>query len=408
MSGYNSNESLENNMTDEYTSTLDESNALNDNLSEESSPEERWIQKNPTYRQTEISFIKDANLDYPYTFTQGGDLQQPFNVSGWTFLLVLDRSYPRETEQGEIPIKVYLVNPGVVEFKKLYNIESKNIPYVQVDSSGMYYLEIDEVSKAFAKYSNNQHNMCMVETMLKYTNKWVNTLQQAIEQEKIQQKKKKRSFVDFFMPSRQINRNDDEYYRRNNRAKYVDGRASCSDYVNPRCQKVVLSNRAFIQIFNESQSKIETETGGLLLGHYEHGVWYVIEASDPGINAVFRVAYHEGDDVYQNHVCDVISRTYKYPLVFLGMWHRHPGSLDSFSGTDDGTNYKYAASVGNGCISAIINYDPNFRITFYFAEQDNNGSVKYTKVDVEVGDDRIPNKNMMMLADMSDVISRMN
>jgi hypothetical protein len=144
----------------------------------------------------------------------------------------------------------------------------------------------------------------------------------------------------------------------------------------------------------------------LLLGHFDDGVWYVIEASDPGINAKFYEAYHEGDDVYQNHVCGVISRTYKHPLVFLGMWHRHPGSLDSFSGTDDGTNYKYAESAGNGCISAIINYDPEFRITFYYAEQGDFQRIYYTKVDVEVGDDKIPNQEILKVAAIEDVMRR--
>lgn len=125
---------------------------------------------------------------------------------------------------------------------------------------------------------------------------------------------------------------------------------------NPRCKKVVLSNRAYSQIYSETYSKIRTETGGLLLGHFENGVWYVVEASDPGINATFTTSYHEGDDVYENHICGVISRMYKHPLVFLGMWHRHPGSLDVFSGTDDQTNYKYAESAGNGCISALVIY----------------------------------------------------
>ena len=320
---------------------------------------------------------------------------------------MLDKSFPRETEQSEFPIKVYLVNPGLIEFKKLYNMEKGRIPCVRQDAAGAAYLYIEEAYEDLDRYVNNRHTRCMSETMILYTQKWVDALQRTIEQERRQRSKKRREFGNSLWPSRSGSRYDDYYSGFLGRSKYVDGRASRTDNVNPRCQKVVLSNRALIQIFNESQSKIETETGGLLLGHFEHGIWYVVEASDPGINAVFRVAYHEGDDVYQNHVCDVISRTYKHPLVFLGMWHRHPGSLDSFSGTDDRTNYKYAASAGNGCISAIVNYDPDFRITFYYAEQDDNRSVKYTKVDIEVGDDKIPNKEIMMLADINDVTSRM-
>lgn len=403
-----SNENPENQALEESIVTPASQEVLEGSSSEVLSPLEQWIQKNPGFRHDEIEYIKRAELGYPYTITRNGDLQQPFNVSGWTFLLVLDRSFPRETEQRELPVKVYLVNPSLVEFKKLYSMDAHRIPCVKQDASGAAYLYIEDAAEDFDRYVNNQHTRCMSETMILYTKKWVDALQRTIEQEKRQRSKKRREFGNSLWPSRSGSRYDDYYSGYLGRAKYVDGRASRTDNVNPRCQKVVLSNRAFIQIFNESQSKIETETGGLLLGHFEHGVWYVIEASDPGINAVFRVSYHEGDDVYQNHVCDVISRTYKHPLVFLGMWHRHPGSLDSFSGTDDGTNYKYAAAAGNGCISAIINYDPDFRITFHYAEQDDNRGVRYTKVDVEVGDDKIPNKEIMLLADMNDIISRMS
>lgn len=405
----NNNECSENQLLDDGAVTVNTQEILENNSSEELSPLEQWIQRNPSFRCEEVKYIKSAELGYPFTITENGDFQQPFNVSGWTFLLVLDKSFPRETEQQGLPISVYLVNPGLVEFRKLYSMDIGRIPCVKQDASGAAYLYIEEAYEDFERYVNSQHSKCMSETMVLYTKKWVDALQRTIEQEKRRRSKKKLELRNPLWPSRSVQRYDDygDYSGFHGQAKYVDGRVSRSGQVNPRCQKVVLSNRAFIQIFNESQSKLETETGGLLLGHYDHGIWYAIEASDPGINAVFRVAYHEGDDVYQNHVCGVISRTYKVPLVFLGMWHRHPGSLDSFSGTDDGTNYKYAASAGNGCISAIINYDPDFRITFYYAEQDDNRSVKYTKVDVEVGDDKIPNK-IMMLADMNDVISRMS
>lgn len=190
------------------------------------------------------------------------------------------------------------------------------------------------------------------------------------------------------------------------RPKYVDGRSSFGYEPHPACQKVVLSDRALIQIFNESQARLSTETGGLLLGHFDRGIWYVVEASDPGINARFDVAYHEGDQEYENHVCGVISRLYKHPLVFLGMWHRHPGSFDRFSSTDDRTNYSYAGAAGNGCISALINYDPTFRITFYYVTQEPLGRVSYTRVDLAVGDREIRNPEVMKLASLEEVQRR--
>ena len=368
-------------------------------------PIEKWIKKSPQSRNAEVEFLSNAEFGYQMQITPSGELQQPLTIGNWTFLMVLDKSFPKETENHEIPIKVCLAVPNSKEIKK--QISRKKIPYVSSDSNGVDYLCFSDFKQEYHKYLNGQHNKLLTETLLNHTYNWASEMIKFIEEEKSRKASINRgirtsSFWGFLKQSTSsvfLN-----YGER--RPKYLDARRSFSDGCNPKCKKVVLSDRAYIQIFNESQSRIQTETGGLLLGHYDEGVWYVVEASDPGINAKFYNAYHEGDDVYENHVCGVISRTYKHPLVFLGMWHRHPGSLDSFSGTDDRTNYKYAGSAGNGCISAIINYDPDFRITFYYVEQAANHQVYYTKVDVEVGDNKIPNKEMLKIASIDDAIRR--
>lgn len=368
-------------------------------------PIEKWIKKSPQSRNAEVEFLSNAEFGYQMQITPSGELQQPLAIGNWTFLMVLDKSFPKETENHEIPIKVCLAVPNSEEIKK--QISRKKIPYVSSDSNGVDYLYFSDFKQEYHKYLNGQHNKLLTETLLNHTYNWASEMIKFIEEEKSRKASINRgirtsSFLGFLKQSTSpVFFNYGE-----RRPKYLDARRSFSDGCNPKCKKVVLSDRAYIQIFNESQSRIQTETGGLLLGHYDEGVWYVVEASDPGINAKFYNAYHEGDDVYENHVCGVISRTYKHPLVFLGMWHRHPGSLDSFSGTDDRTNYKYAGSAGNGCISAIINYDPDFRITFYYVEQAANHQVYYTKVDVEVGDNKIPNKEMLKIASINDVIQR--
>ncbi len=369
-------------------------------------PIEKWIRKCPQSRTSEVDFLVNAGLDYTMQVTPSGELQQPFSIGNWTFLMVLDKSFPKETENREIPIKVCLAFPNLDEIRR--QISRKKIPCVSSDCNGVDCLNFNEFKHEYNKYLNGQHDKLLTETLLNYTYKWTSELIRFIEEEKTKKESMSRgprittSFWNFLKqgsPSVFCDYGE-------KRPKYMDARRSFSDGCNPKCKKVVLSNRAYIQIFNESQSRIQTETGGLLLGHFDEGVWYVVEASDPGINAKFYNAYHEGDDVYENHVCGVISRTYKHPLVFLGMWHRHPGSLDSFSGTDDRTNYKYAGSAGNGCISAIINYDPDFRITFYYVEQAPNHQVYYTKVDIEVGDDKITNKEMLKIASVNDVMQR--
>lgn len=373
---------------------------------DELTPIEKWIQKSPQSRFREIEYLKNARFQHQLQLTDAGDIQQVLMIDKWMFLMIVDKTFPKKTENFEIPIKICLVAPNMTEFERM--ISGEKVPCVEKDVSGVDYLDFPAFREEYEQYLNGQLDKLLTETLLLHAREWVGAMLQAIQKEKNKRASRECGIkIPSFLNRGRSRYVKEEYFDSNERrSKYIDGRKSVTGRVNSRCKKIVLSDRAYIQIFNESQSRIQTETGGLLLGHFDNGVWYVIEASDPGINAKFYNAYHEGDDVYENHVCGVISRTYKYPLVFLGMWHRHPGSLDIFSGTDDGTNYKYAGSAGNGCISAIINYDPEFRVTFYYAEQGDYQRVYYTKVDVEVGDDKIPNKEMFKVASVEDVMRR--
>jgi hypothetical protein len=67
--------------------------------------------------------------------------------------------------------------------------------------------------------------------------------------------------------------------------------------------------------------------------------------------------------------------------------------MDYFSGTDDGTNSTFAAQNPKGVISALVNVDPQFRMTMYYLSHSNARNVgrpNYQVVDVEVGSDIIP------------------
>lgn len=378
--------------------------SLQESASDELTPLEQWIQMNPPMRQREVDFLVEEDLGFPIKITNEGDLQQPFAVGTWIFLLVLDRSFPRRTEYGAIPSRVYLVSPSASELSS--KVPGSVMAPIRSERPGMDYIDFGIAGEdEYGQYVNGRSRYHMCGNMLYRTTEWAKAAQKAVAENR-QQTPKKTGFQipSFFHKKKQeANPYDSGTWQR---PKYTEGRTEYGGIPHPRCNKVVLSDRAFIQIFNESRARIQTETGGLLLGHFDKGVWYVVEASDPGINAKFFGSYHEGDDVYENHVCGVISRTYKYPLVFLGMWHRHPGSLDTFSGTDDGTNYKYAGSAGNGCISAIVNYDPDFRITFYYVEQGGAPHVLYTCVDVEVGNDKFAIPEMMQIASVQDVMDR--
>lgn len=378
---------------DAYQLSLEQnkpSSAVEQIVYDENESINNWIKKCPSQRKKEIDYLKKNKTEYSYQINAEGVLSVPFSLGEFVFLMVIDKDFPGRTIQGFPPVKVYLVKPTAKEIKSRFNMSC--VPNVKMDTNGYEYITLNEISRDFDKYISGNTEKSFVEIVIENTAKWFREISNAIYENPINQR------PDLF---------DDDYSRfSNNRKKYCDARASRNNPVNARCKKVVLSDRAYAQILSETFNRVRTETGGLLLGHFDNGIWYVVEASDPGINAVFSAAYHEGDEDYENHVCGVYSRLYKHPLVFLGMWHRHPGSMDTFSGTDDQTNYKFAGSCGNGCISALINIDPDFRITFYYVEQGKHNQVHYSKVDVEVGDDKFENKNVLKLATNSDVINR--
>lgn len=160
------------------------------------------------------------------------------------------------------------------------------------------------------------------------------------------------------------------------------------------CQLVVFSNRAYNAIIQESFDKHPVETGGILLGHIlDNGIWIVMEVLPPGINCIYEHAYFEYDATFVNSIKDTVAGQYKLPLSLLGLWHRHPGSMDVFSRTDDGTNMKFALTNEKGAISGLVNIDPHFRLTMYHLEHPTGrcmGEPAYNAVNIEVGDDIIP------------------
>lgn len=158
----------------------------------------------------------------------------------------------------------------------------------------------------------------------------------------------------------------------------------------PKC--VVFSARAFTSVLVETQEKIRTETGGVFLGYRKGDIWYVIENVDPGPNSIFQPTYFEYDQNYINHLINKVSRLYSPQLDLIGLWHRHPGSFDSFSGTDDGTNTKYAELNEQGAISALVNIDPQFRLTVYSVTL----PLKYEKIKHVVGDSYIPQEMLTL------------
>ena len=157
--------------------------------------------------------------------------------------------------------------------------------------------------------------------------------------------------------------------------------------MNRYCQFIVFSNKAYNAIIDETIKKDPIETGGILLGHVlDNGTWIVMEVLPPGIHSTHQYAYFEYDEDFVNYLANSVASKYEQELSLLGLWHRHPGSMDYFSGTDDGTNAKFAAISPCGAISGLVNVDPKFRLTMRHVSY----PLQYDIVDFEVGDDIIP------------------
>ena len=155
---------------------------------------------------------------------------------------------------------------------------------------------------------------------------------------------------------------------------------------------IVFSERAALALIAEVHEHIETETGGVFLGHRFGNIWYIVEVVDPGINCTLEKDYYENDDIYQTHLMNKINRLYEKDLEILGIWHRHPGSFDTFSCIDDTTNMKQASKHKDGALSALVNIDPDFRLSIYHVTAKTSESrPEYCKIsDVMIGDGYFP------------------
>ena len=167
------------------------------------------------------------------------------------------------------------------------------------------------------------------------------------------------------------------------------------------CNIVVFSDRAYNSIICETFRWEPNETGGFLLGQVlDNGTWYVIEAIPPGYSQTSRqdmvfheAGYFEPNTAFTEYMANTVANQYDKPLMLLGLWHRHPGSMDFFSGTDDETNSRLAQNESWGIISGLINVDPKLRLTMRHVPNDihsQNGKPQYQIVDIEIGSDLIP------------------
>lgn len=135
----------------------------------------------------------------------------------------------------------------------------------------------------------------------------------------------------------------------------------------------------------EVYERVETETGGILLGHRDGDTWYVLESVEPGPKSIFKPTYFEYDDDYVTYRANKLSRLYKCSVELLGLWHRHPSLMKTFSSTDDGTNKIYSDML-RGAISGIVTLGNGFEITMYYVPP----NLHYEKIEWVIDDEQIP------------------
>lgn len=150
-------------------------------------------------------------------------------------------------------------------------------------------------------------------------------------------------------------------------------------------KKVIISQRAYLSMLAEVYERVETETGGIFLGHRDGDTWYVLESIEPGPKSIFTPTYFEYDDAYVTYRANKVRRLYKCSVDLLGLWHRHPSLMKTFSSTDDGTNKIYSDMLG-GAISGIVTLGNGFEITMYYVPSD----VRYERIEWVVDDNQIP------------------
>lgn len=154
--------------------------------------------------------------------------------------------------------------------------------------------------------------------------------------------------------------------------RYID-----FDLKNPRCIHCYINDRAYASVITEVMTNGQDETGGVFLGYIINRAWYIVESVDPGLDTVNQRTFFQWDTDYVNHQAERLSRIYQRPLTILGFWHRHPGSMDYFSGQDEATIKINLDELRFGLLSMLVNVDPKLRMTFYYCYGNDIMPIRY-------------------------------
>ena len=93
--------------------------------------------------------------------------------------------------------------------------------------------------------------------------------------------------------------------------------------------------------------------------------------SDSGINATYTPTMCEKDHVYADHLSTRLSEYYDFSngKLTVSQVHRHPDGYLHFSPGDHPANIKLAQQFG-GVVNGLIFIDPEFRIKFWYIDED--------------------------------------
>ena len=339
--------------------------------------QQHWYQKDPELFEAEqkamslffpkfkLDKLEDYRLCWRGTLNLGNCSD---TETSWTLMAVYEHNYPNNTSWG-CPIKVYSIKPDLNELQS--QLGDKWLPQVIRDLNCNHYMSLAHPCPT----SGDMNAVISAASSLRQAVKWI------------------------FFISQWLKGGIDN-----------SGFAVGNDYTgggNNIPKQVVFSNRAFTALLAETKEKITTETGGIFLGVMLDDTWYVVETIDPGPKSIFQPAYFEYDGDYVRHLANKVNRLYGDKLDVLGLWHRHPGSMDTFSSTDEGTIKKFAEGNNGVTISAIVNIDTNFRLTMYAATLN---PLSYKKIDYEIDDTKIPKEvtNVLFHKDIETKINSKN
>ena len=105
--------------------------------------------------------------------------------------------------------------------------------------------------------------------------------------------------------------------------------------------------------------------------------------SDSGINATYTPTMCEKDHVYADHLSTRLSEYYDFSngRLTVSQVHRHPDGYLHFSPGDYPANIKLAQQFG-GVVNGLIFIDPEFRIKFWYIDENGNE----TEAEYEIND----------------------